>query len=51
MKHGKCVVIGIQSTGEASTQDQLEKDGGELDDFVSTAKYATFLILYVNKFF
>ena len=38
VKHGKCVVIGVQSTGEAGTVDQLEKCGGELDEFVSTAK-------------
>nr|CAD7265835.1 unnamed protein product [Timema shepardi] len=35
---GKCVVIGLQSTGEARTLEQLEKDDGELTDFVSTAK-------------
>ena len=33
---GKCVVIGLQSTGEARTLEQLKK--GEIDDFVSTAK-------------
>ncbi|XP_045468793.1 protein strawberry notch homolog 1-like isoform X4 [Harmonia axyridis] len=33
-----CVVIGLQSTGEAGTLDQLEKCDGELMDFVSTAK-------------
>ncbi|CAL8120089.1 unnamed protein product [Orchesella dallaii] len=38
VKCGKCVVIGLQSTGEARTLDQLEKDDGELTDFVSTAK-------------
>ncbi|CAG7722769.1 unnamed protein product [Allacma fusca] len=38
VKLGKCVVIGLQSTGEARTLDQLEKDDGELNDFVSTAK-------------
>ncbi|XP_016924075.2 protein strawberry notch isoform X1 [Drosophila suzukii] len=38
IKYGKCVVIGLQSTGEARTLDQLEKDDGELTDFVSTAK-------------
>lgn len=38
VKLGKCVVIGLQSTGEARTLDQLEKDDGELSDFVSTAK-------------
>lgn len=38
VKCGKCVVIGLQSTGEARTLDQLERDDGELNDFVSTAK-------------
>uniref|UniRef100_A0A336KBU6 CSON006692 protein n=1 Tax=Culicoides sonorensis TaxID=179676 RepID=A0A336KBU6_CULSO len=38
IKYGKCVVIGLQSTGEARTLEQLEKDDGELTDFVSTAK-------------
>ncbi|ESO95520.1 hypothetical protein LOTGIDRAFT_117101, partial [Lottia gigantea] len=38
VKNGKCVVIGLQSTGEARTLEQLEESGGELNDFVSTAK-------------
>ncbi|XP_050408900.1 protein strawberry notch homolog 1 [Patella vulgata] len=38
VKNGKCVVIGLQSTGEARTLEQLEEQGGELSDFVSTAK-------------
>ncbi|KAK3589794.1 hypothetical protein CHS0354_015798 [Potamilus streckersoni] len=38
IKNGKCVVIGLQSTGEARTLEQLEESGGELNDFVSTAK-------------
>ncbi|XP_071944970.1 protein strawberry notch homolog 1-like [Antedon mediterranea] len=38
VKNGKCVVIGLQSTGEARTLDALEEAGGELNDFVSTAK-------------
>ncbi|XP_063968793.1 protein strawberry notch homolog 1-like [Lytechinus pictus] len=38
VKHGKCVVIGLQSTGEARTLDALEEAGGELNDFVSTAR-------------
>ncbi|XP_059487413.1 protein strawberry notch [Neocloeon triangulifer] len=38
VKYGKCVVIGLQSTGEARTLEQLDKDDGELSDFVSTAK-------------
>ncbi|GAB6030353.1 Protein strawberry notch 1 [Chamberlinius hualienensis] len=38
VKSNKCVVIGLQSTGEARTLEQLEEAGGELNDFVSTAK-------------
>ncbi|KAM6341122.1 LOW QUALITY PROTEIN: protein strawberry notch homolog 1 [Alca torda] len=37
IKNGKCVVIGLQSTG-ARTLEALEEGGGELNDFVSTAK-------------
>lgn len=46
IKMGKCVVIGLQSTGEARTLEQLERDDGELTDFVSTAKgfVQTFLV-------
>lgn len=42
LKSDKCVVIGLQSTGEAKTMEQLEESGGELNDFVSTAKYVVF---------
>lgn len=42
VKCGKCVVIGLQSTGEARTLEQLERDDGELSDFVSTAKLVVF---------
>ncbi|KAK0409136.1 hypothetical protein QR680_004360 [Steinernema hermaphroditum] len=38
IKQNKCVVIGLQSTGEARTLEQLEDCGGELTEFVSTAK-------------
>uniref|UniRef100_A0A668W5K2 Protein strawberry notch homolog 1 n=1 Tax=Oreochromis aureus TaxID=47969 RepID=A0A668W5K2_OREAU len=38
VQNGKCVVIGLQSTGEARTLEALEEGGGELNDFVSTAK-------------
>lgn len=31
----KCCVIGLQSTGEARTQDVIAEKGEELDDFVS----------------
>ena len=34
----QCVVIGLQSTGEARTLEQLEQADGELSGFVSTAK-------------
>jgi hypothetical protein len=34
---GKCVVIGLQSTGEAQTKQVLE-DCGEVTDFVSSTK-------------
>eukprot|EP00731_Ephydatia_muelleri_P023466 Em0015g1049a len=38
IEQGKCVVIGLQSTGEARTLDQLDQGDGELTGFVSTAK-------------
>lgn len=37
ISQNKCVVIGLQSTGESQTLQQLE-DGEDLDDFVSTSK-------------
>lgn len=37
IKMNKCVVIGLQSTGEARTMEALEREE-ELTDFVSTAK-------------
>ena len=38
IEDGKCAVIGLQSTGEARTLEELDVQGGELTDFVSTAK-------------
>ncbi|MBA0783450.1 hypothetical protein Gotri_001160 [Gossypium trilobum] len=35
LKEDKCVVIGLQSTGEARTEEAVTKYGLELDDFVS----------------
>ena len=35
---GKCVVIGLQSTGEARTMEALEREEDGITDFVSTAK-------------
>lgn len=34
---GKCVVIGLQSTGEAQVE-QLRREGNEVTEFVSTTK-------------
>jgi len=35
---GKCVIFGLQSTGEARTLDQIDDMQGELTDFISTTK-------------
>lgn len=36
----QCVVIGLQSTGEARTLEQIDgKNTADLEDFISTAKY------------
>ncbi|KAJ9551193.1 hypothetical protein OSB04_015238 [Centaurea solstitialis] len=35
LMENKCVVIGLQSTGEARTEDAVTKYGIELDDFIS----------------
>lgn len=43
VKDGKCVVIGLQSTGEARTVDVIEQNDGDLDDFVSTSKWVSIL--------
>lgn len=47
LEDGKCVVVGLQSTGEAKTLEALE-DGG-ITEFVSTAR-ATFESLIDNHF-
>lgn len=38
VEDGKCVVIGLQSTGEARTLDVIEREGGDITEFISTAK-------------
>ena len=38
LKDNKCVVIGLQSTGEASTKDAIEEHGEVFDDFVSAPR-------------
>ncbi|XP_076928744.1 protein FORGETTER 1-like [Bidens hawaiensis] len=35
LMENKCVVIGLQTTGEARTEDAISKYGTELDDFIS----------------
>jgi hypothetical protein len=37
LRSNKCVVIGLQSTGEARTMEQLD-EFGEINDFISTAR-------------
>lgn len=49
LKNGKCVVIGLQSTGEAKTLEALDMNDGDINEFVSTAK-ATFESLIENHF-
>lgn len=39
IKANKCVVIGLQTTGESKTLEALDDAGGELTEFVSTAKF------------
>merc|ERR1719424_2583573 len=38
LAEGKCVVIGLQSTGEANTMAKVEAMGEEMDDFVSAPR-------------
>uniref|UniRef100_A0A4W4HJI6 Protein strawberry notch homolog 2 n=1 Tax=Electrophorus electricus TaxID=8005 RepID=A0A4W4HJI6_ELEEL len=38
MEQGKCIVIGLQSTGEARTREVLDENDGHLDRFVSAAE-------------
>ena len=45
LKSDKCVVVGLQSTGEAKTLEALEDQGGELTDFVSTAKAVFYTLI------
>lgn len=49
VKNGKCVVIGLQYTGEARTMDVLEENSGQISEFVSTAK-CVFKTLVENHF-
>lgn len=46
---GLCCVIGLQSTGEANTNQTREEEGDVLDDFVSAPK--RILQLFLTKHF
>ena len=35
VESGMCVVIGLQSTGEANTSAQRERTGNDFDDYIS----------------
>lgn len=43
---GNCAVIGLQSTGEARTLDVLEREDGELTEFISTAKWVSMTLSF-----
>ncbi|GAU25303.1 hypothetical protein TSUD_274100 [Trifolium subterraneum] len=45
----KCVVIGLQSTGEARTEDAVSKYGSELDDFISGPR--ELMLKFVQDYF
>lgn len=45
----KCVVIGLQSTGEARTEEAVTKYGSELDDFVSGPR--ELLLKFVEEYY
>ena len=49
LEQGKCVVIGLQSTGESQTNEALEEGDGDLEEFVSTPKQL--LISLIEKYF
>lgn len=46
---GLCVVIGLQSTGEANTNQTRDEEGDVLDDFVSAPK--RILQLFISRHF
>lgn len=47
LKSGKCVVIGLQSTGESRTADVVADKGEDLDEFVSGPKELLFRLVDV----
>ncbi|KAM5192737.1 protein strawberry notch homolog 2 isoform 1-T1 [Mantella aurantiaca] len=49
LSKGKCVVIGLQSTGEARTREVMDENDGHLDRFVSAAE-GVFRSLIIKHF-
>ncbi|CAI0555414.1 unnamed protein product [Linum tenue] len=49
LKEDKCVVIGLQSTGEARTEEAVTKYGFELDDFISGPR--ELLLKFVEEYY
>lgn len=44
LREGKCVVIGLQSTGESRMSEIVKEKGPDLDDFASGVTLVTALI-------
>ena len=44
----QCVIVGLQSTGEARTLEQLEESGGDLTDFVSIPLQSKTSVTYLS---
>ena len=44
-----CVVIGLQSTGEAGTTLARDEQGDEMDDFVSAPKMILYRLIKVSQ--
>ncbi|XP_071949493.1 uncharacterized protein [Antedon mediterranea] len=49
LESGCCVVIGLQTTGEASLDSELQRKDSQLTDFVSTAK--EIFVHFVSEYF
>lgn len=48
LRDGNAVVIGLQSTGEKRTLEELDENDGEFQDFISTAKSAFLSFMEVS---
>ena len=45
VEEGMCVVIGLQSTGEANTNQMRDEQGDDLEDFISAPKQILYQFL------